>query len=131
MKTFSLSARSAVWERENQRPWRTGEPGETSLDAAVRETREELGIEALSPELRVSFISSSLMDTAFTAVSSSPKISSASPSKRPRPSLLDSSHRHPHEQMWPDDIWWLPKIIAGGKVRGFFHFEEEKLLSLK
>jgi 8-oxo-dGTP diphosphatase len=28
------------------------EPGETALDAAVRETREELGIEALSPELR-------------------------------------------------------------------------------
>ena len=28
------------------------EPGETSREAAIRETREELGIEALSPELR-------------------------------------------------------------------------------
>ena len=35
----------------------------------------------------------------------------------------------PYEEMWADDICWLPDVLAGGKVRGFFHFEHERLLS--
>jgi 8-oxo-dGTP diphosphatase len=106
------------------------EPGETSLDAAVRETREELGIEALSPELRgelhFQFVDGySLHCSVFVSedfLGEPIETPEAVPLWTPLTAI-------PYEQMWPDDIWWVPKIIAGGKVRGFFHFEEEKLLS--
>jgi 8-oxo-dGTP diphosphatase len=106
------------------------EPGESSLDAAVRETREELGIEALAPELRgelhFQFVHGySLHCTVFVAadfLGEPMETSEAIPLWTPLSAI-------PYEQMWADDNLWLPEILAGGKVRGFFHFEEEKLLS--
>ena len=98
----------------------------------MRETREELGIEALSPELRGElhfqfFDGYSLHCSVFVSedfLGEPIETPEAVPLWTPLTAI-------PYEQMWPDDIWWLPKIIAGGKVRGFFHFEEEKLLSMK
>jgi hypothetical protein len=37
----------------------------------------------------------------------------------------------PYEEMWADDVWWLPQVLAGEKVRGFFHFEREILLGYR
>jgi len=30
----------------------------------------------------------------------------------------------PYEAMWPDDKYWLPKILAGKNVEGVFHFKD-------
>ena len=106
------------------------EPGETSLDAAVRETREELGIEALSPELRgelhFQFVDGySLHCSVFVSgdfVGEPVETSEAIPLWTPLNAI-------PYEEMWADDICWLPAVLAGGKVRGFFHFEHERLVS--
>lgn len=30
----------------------------------------------------------------------------------------------PYAEMWPDDIHWLPRVLAGRAVQGSFHFDE-------
>jgi hypothetical protein len=30
----------------------------------------------------------------------------------------------PYDTMWPDDIYWLPKVLDGKLVRGEFIFDE-------
>ena len=106
------------------------EPGESSLDAAVRETREELGIEPLSPELRgelhFQFVEGySLHCSVFVSgnfLGEPIETSEAVPLWTPLNAI-------PYEEMWADDICWLPDVLAGRKVRGFFYFENETLLS--
>ena len=35
----------------------------------------------------------------------------------------------PYEQMWEDDKFWLPKVLAGKFAKGKFHFDEDKKLT--
>jgi 8-oxo-dGTP diphosphatase len=106
------------------------EAGETSLEAAVRETREEIGIEPLSPDLRgelhFQFVDGySLHCSVFVAsdfIGEPVETAEAIP-------IWTPLHAIPYEEMWADDIRWLPDLLAGCKVRGFFHFEDERLLS--
>ena len=106
------------------------EPGESSVEAALRETREEVGIEALCPQLRgelhFQFVDGySLHCSVFVSsdfIGEPVETAEAIPIWTP----LDAI---PYEEMWADDIHWLPDVLAGGTVRGFFHFEEGKLLS--
>lgn len=106
------------------------EPGETSLEAAVRETREELGIVAVSPELRgelhFQFVDGySLHCSVFVSadyIGEARETAEAIPLWTP----LDAI---PYEEMWADDIRWLPDLLAGRRIRGFFHFADERLLS--
>ena len=84
------------------------EPGETSREAAIRETREELGIEALSPELRGElhfqfldgyslhcsvFVSTEFVGQPIETVEAVP--------------LWTPLDAIPYEEMWADDICWL------------------------
>jgi 8-oxo-dGTP diphosphatase len=106
------------------------EPGETSRDAAIRETREELGIEALAPELRAelhfqfvdgySLHCSVFVSTAF--VGQPTETVEAVP-------LWTSLDAIPYDEMWADDVCWLPTVLSGGRVRGFFRFNGEKMIA--
>lgn len=108
------------------------EPGETPLEAAVRETREELGIEALSPKLRgelhFQFVDGySLHCSVFVSadfLGEPVETSEAVPLWTPLNAI-------PYEEMWADDVRWLPQLLAGEKVCGFFHFEREVLLDYR
>jgi hypothetical protein len=31
--------------------------------------------------------------------------------------------------MWQDDIYWLPGMLEGKKFRGYFHFDQDRMLS--
>jgi hypothetical protein len=35
----------------------------------------------------------------------------------------------PYNEMWPDDIHWLPKVLAGKKIFGNFIFDEKQNLT--
>jgi 8-oxo-dGTP diphosphatase len=97
---------------------------ESLPEAAVRETREELGIVPVSPELRgelhFQFVDGySLHCSVFVSldcIGEPIETAEAIPMWTPL-------HAIPYDQMWADDIRWLPELLAGSKIRGFFHFE--------
>jgi 8-oxo-dGTP diphosphatase len=106
------------------------EPGEEPHECAVRETSEEVGLIPTSVhrrgELHFEFAEGySLHCTVFVANEYTGELvetDEALPIWTP----LDSI---PYEEMWADDIHWLPGMIQGGTFCGYFHFDGEKMLS--
>jgi 8-oxo-dGTP diphosphatase len=106
------------------------EPGETPVEAAVREIREELGVEVLSPtlrgELHFQFVDGySLLCSVFTAPDCLGE-AIETPEAVPLWTPLDAI---PYHEMWEDDARWLPGVLEGRNFRGFFVFEDDKMLS--
>ncbi len=106
------------------------EPGESALEAAIRETQEELGVTPVGVEergeLHFQFADGyALHCTVFVAsdcIGEPIETDEAVPRWTPIPSI-------PFAEMWADDIHWLPGVIKGGKFRGFFHFDGEQMLT--
>ena len=106
------------------------EPGEEPHECAVRETSEEVGLTPLNVQIRgelhFQFADGySLHCAVFVAHEFTGDLietDEALPIWTP----LDSI---PYDEMWADDIHWLPGVIAGGTFRGYFHFDGEKMLS--
>ena len=106
------------------------EPGEEPHECAVRETSEEVGLTPRNVqsrgELHFQFADGySLHCAVFVAHEFTGDLletDEALPIWTP----LDSI---PYDEMWADDIHWLPGVIAGGTFRGYFHFDGEKMLS--
>lgn len=104
--------------------------GETPLDCAVRETREEVGVRPLAPVLMAELKFVERVDAQWLGYvylardyeGDPVETAEANPFWVP----LDSI---PYGQMWEDDRIWLPEILAGRAVRGEFLFESGKLLS--
>lgn len=104
--------------------------GETALACALRETREEVGIQARNASLMaqlkfVDRVDAQWLGYVFVAsdYEGTPvETEEASPFWVPLEGI-------PYHQMWEDDRIWLPEILAGRPVRGDFLFEDGKLLS--
>lgn len=105
------------------------DPGETPVESAVREAREELHIEPLDP-VKVGelwFAMSDLPDihchvfraTRFTGVPTE------TPEAVPLWTPVDAI---PFDEMWEDDRHWLPELIAGRTFLSRFVFEGEKIV---
>ena len=106
------------------------EPGETALDSAIRETREEIGVTPLRLEdrgvLRFQFADGySLHCAIFIAADFDGEpieTAEAVPLWFPADAI-------PYDEMWEDDRHWLPQVLAGEGVNGWFVFDGEKMLS--
>ena len=106
------------------------EPGEEPHECAVRETSEEVGLTPLDVqnrgELHFQFADGySLHCTVFVANEYTGELietDEALPIWTPLESI-------PYEEMWADDIHWLPGVVSGGTFRGYFYFDGEKMLS--
>ena len=106
------------------------EPGETALDSAIRETREEIGVTPLQIEergvLRFQFTDGySLHCVVFLAADFHGELietAEATPFWFP-------SNAIPYDEMWEDDRHWLPQVLEGGRFNGWFVFDGEKMLS--
>lgn len=106
------------------------DPGETAEEAAVREVREEVHVEAsglrLAGELHFQFLDGyALHGTVFFASEHS-----GSPRETPEadPFWCPVSEV-PWDRMWEDDRHWLPLALEGVPFRAFFVFDGDRMLS--
>ena len=104
--------------------------GETIENAAKRELKEEAGIEAENIE------KFGLIDFEFKG---NPEIlevhifkinnfsGNLVESEEMRPQWFDLD-KIPFNQMWPDDIYWMPLFLSGKKFQGKFLFGEKDIV---
>jgi 8-oxo-dGTP diphosphatase len=107
------------------------DPGETSVQCAIRETQEELGVTALAPvkhgELWFQFVDGlSLHVDVFIATAhegTAVETEEAVPLWTPLTAL-------PLDEMWADDRFWLEEmLVARRRFIGRFTFEDDTMLS--
>jgi len=102
------------------------EPDETPAEAAVRETNEETGVDVGAVEKRGEFDFFFGDDHVFcchvyvaTGVSGEPEETpEAFPEWRARKDV-------PYDEMWEDDVLWLPHVLDGETVRAVFYFDAD------
>jgi 8-oxo-dGTP diphosphatase len=105
------------------------EPGETPLQAVIRETQEEVGLTPHDPvplgELFFQFTDGySLHCVVFRSEGCDGEVIETDEAV-PIWTRLDAI---PYDAMWADDIDWLPLVIAGKRFRGRFLFDGDTML---
>ncbi len=104
------------------------EPGETTEEAMIRELREESSLVAENME-KVGYLEFTSDIEEGKSVCHLFKINEfqgkprETEEMRPQWFAMDSL---PYDQMWPDDPYWLPLVLAGKKVRGSFVLRDNK-----
>lgn len=108
---------------------------ESVEEAAVRETQEEIGVDVKDlekvAELTFTFPHNSAWDQVVHVylAESWQGDPQESDEMSPRWFLVQNI---PFKDMWLDDIFWLPKVLEGAKVRAAFTFGEgDSILSQK
>jgi 8-oxo-dGTP diphosphatase len=104
-------------------------PGESPLEAALRETFEELAITPLDAEqlgelhfqFRDGYSLRCLVFIAHHYLGTPRETDEAVPVWTP----LDQI---PYEEMWADDRYWLPLLLRGAHFKGYFEFDGDRLL---
>ena len=109
------------------------DPGETPEQCAIRETQEELCITPTQVRYGGELF--------FHAEDEMPNIHGyvyVATGYRGTPTETDEAipiwtqlDDIPFEDMWQDDRFWLPQVLAGQSVKGWFSFEGEQLLDYK
>ncbi len=102
------------------------DPGESPLQAAVRETEEEIGVTPLRPELRGDLRFNfrdglrlrCLIYLATECIGAPYETAEAIP-------LWFSTDEVPYAEMWEDDQFWLPLLLAGKSFRGVVEVDGE------
>ena len=102
------------------------------LDAAIRETKEEIGVKVINPEkvglFHFRFADKKEWDQDVSLFVASEWQGEPAESEEMKPKWF-SFDEIPYESMWPDDIHWVPHILAGEKVEADFLFGEgDKIL---
>ncbi len=108
------------------------ENGEGVVEAAIRETQEEVGVTPLGMQergvLHFQFLDGySLHCVVFKAsdfVGEPIETGEAAPFWSPVAEI-------PYDQMWADDRHWLPLMMNGQEFAGYFEFDGEKMLSMR
>jgi 8-oxo-dGTP diphosphatase len=108
------------------------DPGETPLQAALRETFEEIGVRPLGArqhgELHFQFRDGY---TLYCAVFLARDFEGELHETDEAIPLWTPVSAIPYDEMWADDRHWLPLLIRGARFSGYFEFDGEKLLSRK
>jgi len=106
------------------------EAGETIERAAVREVEEEVGLivseDSLQPVARLTFLfpAHPAWDrvTHVFLVTEWEGMPVESVEMRPIWFLVDAI---PFEQMWQDDVYWIPRVLAGERIQGCVTFGQD------
>jgi 8-oxo-dGTP diphosphatase len=106
------------------------EPGETALEAAIREVQEEIGVTPLEIEERgvlhfqfadgyslhcAVFLANDYEGELIETVEAIP--------------LWFEIGAIPYDEMWADDRHWLPQMLAGQRFTAWFEFDGDQMLS--
>ena len=106
------------------------EPGETIEGAAVREVKEEVGLRVLEGDLEPA----GCLTFLYPARPEWDKVGHVFVVRRWEGEPVESAEMRPawfrveeipFEQMWQGDVHWLPRVLAGERVRGRFMFGED------
>ena len=102
------------------------------FDAAVRETKEEIGVEVKNPEkvalFHFKFANKEEWNQDVSLFLAKEWSGSPTESEEMAPKWFDFKDI-PYKSMWPDDIHWLPHILQGKKLEASFLFGEgDKIL---
>lgn len=104
------------------------EAGETTLEACIRETREEVCLEISQVEPRgvIEFVFEGKPEwdnrcDVFVATAAQGEAQETE-EMLPRWFLFSEV---PYAEMWEDDVVWLPQVLAGGRVERRFYFDAE------
>jgi 8-oxo-dGTP diphosphatase len=103
--------------------------GESALDCAIREVREEVGLLATGlrrhGELRFQFTDGyAIWVEVFRAAGANGSLCETDEA-RPFWTPIEAI---PYERMWADDRVWLPILLRGGTFSGRFVFEGDSML---
>ena len=105
------------------------EPDETPLAAAIRETEEELCITPLSPiyagEHRFQFRDGYSLHVYLYRAEDFIGTPTETPEAIP---IWVHKDEIPYDEMWADDIYWLPPFIRGSSVFGTFIFDNDVMI---
>lgn len=103
------------------------ESGETIEQAAIRETEEEIAVHIQDidkvAELTFHFTHNPSWDQVVHVYLAESWNGEPTESEEMRPQwyTVDSI---PYDNMWPDDKFWLPKIVQGNKLKASFTLDE-------
>lgn len=105
---------------------------ETIEEGALRETKEEINVIAKDltkvAELSFTFPHNPAWSQKVHVYTSESWIGEPEESEEMRPKWFKSSE-FPFKDMWPDDPFWIPFVLDGKLVKGFFSFgEADKIL---
>ncbi len=108
------------------------DPGETPMQAAIRECEEEVGLtpSGLRPATELNFIFKdgySLKGYVFRAneyTGTMVETDEADP-------FWCKKSEVPYDNMWEDDRYWIPKMFDDDYVIGRFIFDDDKMLSME
>ncbi|MCO4760361.1 MAG: 8-oxo-dGTP diphosphatase [Myxococcales bacterium] len=104
------------------------EPGETAMQAAVREVQEELHVTPLEPRWcgrhRFQFRDGYSMDVQVFAADSFEGTPTETDEAVP---LWVPCDAIPYERMWADDVHWIPLLLAGEQFEGRYVFDGQKM----
>ena len=106
------------------------EEGETIEQAAIRELEEESSVEAgyenleMVGKLYFTFPTKKEWDQLVYVFKVASWKGEPKESEEMTAEWFDFD-QIPYDRMWPDDIYWLPKVLEGKKVVGNFTFDED------
>ena len=110
------------------------EKGETPEQAMIRETEEEIFVTPIVYEKMginefVEFVKGEKTNVIFHLYFVTEWEGEPRESDEMVPKWFDEDSI-PYDKMFPDDQYWLPPVLAGKKIRGFFEFDEDwKMIS--
>lgn len=102
-------------------------PDETIEEAALRELEEEAGIKALDLEEYgiINFEFKGKKDILEVHIFKATKFTGEIIESEEMLPQWFALNEIPYNEMWSDDIYWLPLFLEGQKFRGRFLFDEE------
>ncbi|MDR0979186.1 MAG: 8-oxo-dGTP diphosphatase [Lachnospiraceae bacterium] len=110
------------------------EKGETAVDAMIRETNEEIGViptefEKVGKLDYIEFYKENKVNMHLHIYTATKWDGEPIETEEMKPEWV-SIKEIPYSKMFQDDQHWLPQVLEGKKVKGFFEFDENmELLS--